>query len=161
MREDTYIWHGDGDAHQAAAASGGHVGGLSAAIAYGWSTAVEHSVFCYTDQAFPDFEGKPSPRIYAAGTWVRKSELALPMKPDVGVSLRRDGSGKSAPTSDCLRALVECCLDTLVDGSTDLGEILRSAQSEGITEEAIVAEAALHGSAVEIHVRDRVRRHFR
>lgn len=159
MREDSYHWTGDGEAAKAAGYSGGHVGGLSAAIAYGWSTAVETHVTVYSDTPFPLLDGKEAP-IYAAGTWIKRGTLSHPLKPDAGVSLRRDGSGKAAPTSDPIRALIECCLDEGLY-HPDLVEILRSAKSEGVDRDALLAEAALHGPEVEAVVRDRVRAHFR
>lgn len=136
---DPFVWSGE-EAPVAARLAGGHVGGISAAISYGWSVEAPRYVAVYIE-GIEEYEV----RTYACGQDVRVMPRTL--DPRVAVSIRRDGRGCTIPTSDPVRAVVECLIDPLLLGEPN-EEIVRNAQRAGITEDAILAHAALHGAVV-------------
>jgi len=138
--EPGHVWSGE-DAPVASRLAGGHVGGISAAISYGWTVEAPRYVAVYVDEKLEEGEV----RTVAGGMDVRVMPRTL--SPNVGVSVRRDGRGCTIRTSDPVRAVVECCLDPWLLGEP-LEDIVRGSRRDGITEGMVLAHAALHGAEV-------------
>lgn len=142
--DDGFRWSGV-DAPAASRLAGGHVGGLSAAICYGWSVQPPSEVNVYVPGAE---EGEV--REFAGALEVRVMPCTL--NPSVATSVRVDGQGRTLLASDPLRAVVECTLDPLLLGEP-MQEIIRNAHRNRITDEEILGHAALHGAEVVENVR--------
>lgn len=135
--DETYRWHGMDTAEAIRATGASHVGGLSAAISYGWTSAVEHAITVYG--AGSDVADE----VQLDNVRVRCVRPTVPFDPVLGLSLRRDGSGAEFPTSDLLRAVVECLLDDEVLDVDDWREILRGAERMEIEPHEVVGYAKM------------------
>lgn len=142
MHEDTStIWHGMDSLRAVEGTGASHVGGLSAAINWGWTTAVEHMVSVYGARDGIDDTTIADVRVRCVRPGVR-------LAPCIGLSMRRDGSGARFATSDRDRAVVECLVDDDLLDVDEWREIVRGALHDGLDAEAILSHARAHGPEV-------------
>lgn len=137
--DDGFRWSGE-DAPAACRLVPGHVGGISAAISYGWSVEPPRYVAIYADDV-----AEEDVRTLPGALEVRV--LPRTLSQSVGTSVRMDGKGRTLIASDRVRAVVECALDPILLGEP-LEEIVRNARRDGITDAAVLEHAALHGEQV-------------